>query len=319
MKNIIVLLKLIRLLTDGAVYSGERFAEILGVSPSIIPQYIQTVRDWGLDVFTVFGQGYCLHTPLQLLDESEILAKLPAGRLVILPVIDSTNQYLIERIAELQPGDACVAEYQAHGRGRHGRQWISPFGKNIYLSVYWCLQQRQAIDIGLSLTVGIVIAEFLQRLGAHGVRIKWPNDLYLDDRKVAGILVEIVYKAGEVAHIVIGVGINLTMNVSAAGKINQNWINLQEAGIPIDRNAMVAELTDALRQALWQFEWNGFTLFVSRWQALDNFYARPVRLLSGDRIIKGISRGIDVRGALLLEKEGGVRPYCCGEVSLYTQ
>lgn len=212
-----------------------------------------------------------------------------------------------------------MAEYQAQGRGRRGRQWISPFGNNLYLSLYWRLEQGPSAAGGLSLMVGIVMAEVLQRLGAEGVRVKWPNDLYLNDCKLAGILVEISGKAGDAAHVVIGAGINLAMREGAAGKIDQGWINLQEAGIAIDRNALAAELTDTLRQALWQFERDGFAPFVARWQALDNFFDRPVKLLIGEREIKGIARGIDAQGALLLDQEGKLHAYLGGEISLRGQ
>ncbi|RLR17944.1 bifunctional biotin--[acetyl-CoA-carboxylase] ligase/biotin operon repressor BirA [Sodalis-like symbiont of Bactericera trigonica] len=319
MRDVTIPLKLIGLLADGEFHSGEQLGAVLGMSRAAINKHIQTVRDWGVDVFTVPGKGYRLYAPLQLLDENVIRARLPAGRLAVLPVIDSTNQYLIERIGSAQPGDACVAEYQAQGRGRRGRQWISPFGNNLYLSLYWRLEQGPAAAGGLSLMVGIVIAEVLQRFGAEGVRVKWPNDLYLNDRKLAGILVEISGKAADAAHVVIGAGINLAMREGAAGKIDQGWINLQEAGIAIDRNALAAELTDKLRQSLRQFEGDGFAPFVSRWQALDNFFDRPVKLLIGEREIKGIARGIDAQGALLLEQEGKLHAYLGGEISLRGQ
>ncbi|MGP4141990.1 MAG: bifunctional biotin--[acetyl-CoA-carboxylase] ligase/biotin operon repressor BirA [Sodalis sp. (in: enterobacteria)] len=316
MKDVTIPLKLISLLADGEFHSGEQFGAALGMSRAAINKHVQTVRDWGVDVFTVPGKGYRLHAPLQLLDEAAIRSRLPSGRLAVLPVIDSTNQYLIERIGTLAPGDACVAEYQAQGRGRRGRQWISPFGNNLYLSLYWRLEQGPAAAGGLSLMVGIVMAEVLQRLGAEGVRVKWPNDLYLNDRKLAGILVEINGKAGDAAHVVIGAGINLAMREPAAGMTDQGWINLQEAGIVIDRNALVAELTATLRQALRQFEGEGFAPFVARWQALDNFFDRPVKLLIGDREIRGIARGIDAQGALLLEQDGERHAYLGGEISL---
>lgn len=107
---------------------------------------------------------------------------LPTGHVTVLPVVDSTNQYLLDRITELKSGDACVAEYQQAGRGRRGRQWVSPFGANLYLSMYWRLEQGPAAAMGLSLVVGIVMAEVLQNLGAEKVRVKWPNDLYLNDK-----------------------------------------------------------------------------------------------------------------------------------------
>jgi BirA family transcriptional regulator, biotin operon repressor / biotin---[acetyl-CoA-carboxylase] ligase len=196
MKDITVPLHLISILADGEFHSGEQLGGALGMSRAAINKHIQTVRDWGVDIFTVPGKGYSLPHPIQLLDEAKIHSMLPAGRVNVLPVIDSTNQYLLDRIGELSSGDACVAEYQQAGRGRRGRKWFSPFGSNLYLSMYWKLDQGPAAAMGLSLVIGIVMAEVLQRLGAEDVRVKWPNDLYLKDRKLAGILVELTGKTG---------------------------------------------------------------------------------------------------------------------------
>ena len=87
------------------------------------------------------GKGYSLPEPIQLLNEELIRSQIGQGNVAVLPVIDSTNQYLLERIGELESGDACVAEYQQAGRGRRGRKWFSPFGANLYLSMYWRLEQ----------------------------------------------------------------------------------------------------------------------------------------------------------------------------------
>ena len=170
--------------------------------------------------------------------------------------------------------------------------------------------------MGLSLVIGIVMAEVLQRLGAEDVRVKWPNDLYLNDRKLAGILVELTGKTGDAAQLVIGAGINLKMREPASDTINQGWINLQEAGVNIDRNELTATLLKELRSALLHFEQEGLAPFIIRWRGLDNFLDRPVKLLIGDQEIHGIERGIDPQGALLLEQDGVLKPYIGGEISL---
>lgn len=316
MKDSKVPLKIIELLADGSFHSGEHLGEYLGMSRAAINKHIQTIREWGLDVFTVPGKGYSLPGPIQLLDADSILGQLEDKRVTVLPVVDSTNQYLLDRITELQSGDACIAEYQQAGRGRRGRQWISPFGTNLYLSMFWRLEQGPAAAMGLSLVIGIVMAEVLQRLGAEDVRVKWPNDLYLNDRKLAGILVELTGKTGDAAQLVLGAGINLAMRESNANAINQGWINLQEAGISIDRNELAATLLNELRQSLQQFEIDGLAPFISRWRALDNFIDRPVKLLIGEQQIFGIARGIDQQGALLLEQNGVIKPFIGGEISL---
>jgi len=309
-------LTLISLLADGEFHSGEQLGESLGMSRAAINKHIQTLRDWGVDVFTVPGKGYSLPEPIQLLDETFIRREVAQGSVAVLPVIDSTNQYLLDRLAGLQSGDACVAEYQQAGRGRRGRKWVSPFGANLYISMYWRLEQGPAAAIGLSLVIGIVMTEVLRDLGADQVRVKWPNDLYLNDRKLAGILVELTGKTGDAAQIVIGAGVNLAMRNAQAGDINQGWINLQEAGVHIDRNVLAARLITELRSALHCFEQEGLTPFLARWEVLDNFINRPVKLIIGEKEIFGISRGIDSQGALLLEQDGVVKPWVGGEISL---
>lgn len=316
MKDHNVPLKLVDILSDGEFHSGEQLGERLGMSRAAINKHIQTLKSWGLDVYTVTGKGYSLSAPIQLLDEQAILSQVTQGNVSVIPVIDSTNQYLLERMHEMESGAACIAEYQQAGRGRRGRQWFSPFGANLYMSMYWRLEQGPAAAMGLSLVIGIIMAETLRSLGADDVRVKWPNDIYLNDRKLAGILVELTGKTGDAAQIVIGAGINLAMRTADASQINQGWINLQEAGVMVNRNELAARLINSLREALPLFEQEGLTPFVARWAALDNFINRPVKLLIGEREVHGIARGVDSQGGLLLEQDGEIKAWVGGEISL---
>lgn len=316
MKDIAIPLRLVSILSDGKFYSGQRLGNQMGMSRTAINKHIQNIREWGLDIFTVPGRGYKLSAPIQLLDPEQILATMPEGKIEVLSVIDSTNQYLQDKIQQLSSGDACVAEYQQSGRGRRGRKWCSPFGVNLYFSMYWKLKQGPTAATGLSLVIGLVMAEVLQGLGAEHVKVKWPNDLYLKDRKLAGILVESTGKAGGVTDLIIGAGINLGMRGSATEVINQDWINLQDTGVNIDRNQLTATLLTALRAALRKFELEGLTPFIARWRNLDNFLDRPVKLLVGKEQIVGIERGIDEQGALLLEQDGVIKAFIDGKISL---
>jgi len=309
-------LKLVDILSDGEFHSGEQLGETLGMSRAAINKHIQTLKSWGLDVYTVTGKGYSLSAPMQLLNEQAILSQVEQGNVSVIPVIDSTNQYLLERMHDMQSGAACIAEYQQAGRGRRGRQWFSPFGANLYMSMYWRLEQGPAAAMGLSLVIGIIMAETLRSLGADDVRVKWPNDIYLNDRKLAGILVELTGKTGDAAQIVIGAGINLAMRAADASQINQGWINLQEAGVTVNRNELAAHLINSLREALPLFEQEGLTPFIARWAALDNFINRPVKLLIGEREVHGIARGVDSQGGLLLEQDGEIKAWVGGEISL---
>jgi len=312
-------LRLINILADGMFHSGEQLGEIMGISRTAINKHIRTIKSWGLDVFSLSGRGYCLTCPLQLLDEKKIRSYMPSdsGNIEVLSIIDSTNQYLLERINELQSGDACVAEYQYSGRGRRGRQWVSPFGGNIYFSMFWRLEQGPESVMGLSLVIGTAIAEVLKQMGVEDIRVKWPNDLYLHGKKLAGILVELTGKMGDAVQLVMGVGINILMPITAQKEsINQDWTTLQEAGITIDSNKLTAELFSALKCDMMQFEKEGLNAFIDRWRQLDNYCDCPVKLIVGKKEIRGIARGIDSQGALLLEQNGTVKAYSGGEISL---
>ncbi|CDG87178.1 bifunctional biotin--[acetyl-CoA-carboxylase] ligase/biotin operon repressor BirA [Xenorhabdus bovienii] len=316
MKDISIPLKLIKVLSDGEVHSGQQLGQELGMSRAGINKHIQTIREWGVEILTIPGKGYRFPASMNLLDKELIAGYLPNDRLEVIPVIDSTNQYLLEKLSELDSGDACVAEYQYAGRGRRGRQWISAFGRNLYLSIYWRLEQGPAAAIGLSLVVGIVIAEVLNRQGAERVKVKWPNDLYLDDKKLAGILVELIGKTGDAAQIVIGIGMNISMSSEQQKLINQQWTNLQQAGIVVERNKLISEIIFELKKALIQFENEGLSPFLFRWLKLDNFMNRSVKLIIGNQEVYGTARGIDQQGALLLDINGVITPYIGGEISL---
>ncbi len=229
MKEHATRLALIKLLADGQFHSGEALGESLGISRSAISKHIKVLQLWGLDLFRIQGKGYCISTSIELLDCDKILSQVKCPQLELIPIIDSTNQYLLDRFGLLPKGAVCLAEYQQAGRGRRGRQWLSPFGSNLYLSMYWRLDAGMAAAMGLSLVVGVAIAETLQSLGADEVRVKWPNDLYYRDKKLAGILVEMTGQAGDAAHLVIGMGLNINMPVTEGSDIGQAWNNLSQA------------------------------------------------------------------------------------------
>ncbi len=209
-----------------------------------------------------------------------------------------------------------MAEYQQAGRGRRGGNGFRPLAR-ISISRctgVWSRARRRLL--ALSLVIGIVIAEVLQQAGAEQVRVKWPNDIYLQDRKLSGILVELTGKTGDAAQIVSGAGINLVMRRVESDVVNQGWISLQEAGVVIDRNLLAARLIKELRLGLELFEQEGLAPYLPRWEKLDNFIHRPVKLIIGDKEIYGISRGIDAQGALLLEQDGVIKAWMGGEISL---
>ncbi|MFD2177574.1 bifunctional biotin--[acetyl-CoA-carboxylase] ligase/biotin operon repressor BirA [Veronia pacifica] len=310
-------LALINFLADGEFHSGEELGQQLGMSRAGISKHIKVIQDWGLDVYKLQGKGYRLAAPLDLLNEDRLREQTDSPSVCLQPIIDSTNQYLMNRIGELDSGSVCLAEYQQAGRGRRGRQWFSPFGANLYTSMYWRLEAGMAAAMGMSLVVGISVAKTLNRLGADGVKVKWPNDIYWQDKKLAGVLVEMTGQAGGAAHLVVGLGLNVSMRDKEGGQLDQPWTRLEDAceALP-DKNQLAAALINDLISALRQYEQHGLGMFIEQWQALDNYYNRPVKLLIGESVIRGIARGIDAQGAILLETEKGLVPFVGGEISL---
>ncbi|MEZ8306877.1 bifunctional biotin--[acetyl-CoA-carboxylase] ligase/biotin operon repressor BirA [Vibrio splendidus] len=310
-------LALLRCLADGEFHSGEYLGEMIGVSRAAISKHIKGIQEWGLDIYRVQGKGYKLASRLDMLDQEKLSAVSRDASLELIPIIGSTNQHLLERTNTLESGSVCIAEYQAAGRGRRGREWVSPFGANLYLSMYWRLDAGMAAAMGLSLVVGVAVVEALEEMGVEGVKLKWPNDLYHNDKKLAGILVELSGQSGGAAHIVIGLGLNLSMDPTTSG-IGQPWTSLKEVcdGKVSDRNQLAQALINAWDKSLADYELKGMSNFVERWNRLDNFLGRNVRLIIGPREIEGVVQGIDEQGAVLLKTENGVESYIGGEISL---
>ncbi|MDP5293671.1 bifunctional biotin--[acetyl-CoA-carboxylase] ligase/biotin operon repressor BirA [Oceanimonas sp. CHS3-5] len=308
---------LLRHLADGQFHSGEQLGEALNVSRAAVSKHVQALKGLGLDVYSVSGKGYRLAVPLQLLDPARLAHALAPAQVEVVPVIGSTNQYWLESVERLNKGDVCLAECQTSGRGRRGRSWVSPFGGQLIMSLYWRLEQGMAAAMGLSLVVGIAAVEALENAGFAGVELKWPNDLYLNGRKLAGILVEMSGTAGGPCHLVIGMGLNLVLPESEQERITQPWAELAELGEISDRNGLVIALINGWQQALLRFEQEGIAGFRERWNRLDYFNGKPVRVLMGEQEVQGTARGIDDQGALLLELESGeVKRYLGGEISL---
>ncbi|WP_439837106.1 bifunctional biotin--[acetyl-CoA-carboxylase] ligase/biotin operon repressor BirA [Aeromonas enteropelogenes] len=308
---------LISLLSDGQFHSGEQLGEQLGISRAAVSKHMAALKGLGLDLFSLTGKGYRLAVPLALYDQAQLQTLAPMAPIHCFPVIDSTNQFLLERVNQARAGECCLAECQTAGRGRRGKPWISPFGCQLILSMYWRLEQGMAAAMGLSLAVGVAVVEALESLGYQGVELKWPNDLYYQGRKLAGILVEMSGSAGASCHLVIGVGLNLAMPAREGERIDQAWAELRHINPElVDRNQLAARVIERLQTAMQTFEQSGLGSFVAAWNRLDHFAGRPVRLLMGDQEVRGIARGIDDRGALRLETEEGIKFYLGGEISL---
>jgi len=309
--------KLIALLADGEFHSGEKIGQLLGVSRTSVNNYIKALQEIGLDIYKVTGKGYCSATPLALLNRQAIQQLSGVDNVHVEQILESTNQYLLDKIPDLSNGQTCIAEYQTAGRGRRGREWVSPFASHLYFSMYWRLEAGIEKASGLSLLVGIAVVNALEKLGITGVGLKWPNDLYYQGKKLAGILIELNAQASDVCHSVIGIGINVRMPEHQGKLIDQPWVDLNSINAQaVDRNLLSGLLIKELNLLLSDYEEKGLAPFLTRWFELDYFLDKQVNLMIADNMQTGVCRGINEQGALLLEIDGEIKPFIGGEISL---
>lgn len=317
--------ELIRRLAKGDFVSGQVLADSLGVSRTAISKNIQTLTDMGLDVFKVHGKGYRLAEPINLLQVDLIQQYLQTLRVSnpveVHTIIDSTNSYLLRRLPnQVVDGQTCVAEYQSAGRGRRGKNWVSPFASHLYLSMYYPLEQGVAAAMGLSVVIGLAVADVLEKSFQLDVQLKWPNDIYVDGKKLAGILVELEGQPTESGHSVIGLGLNINMPPLQGVEIDQPWTDIsRHTRLAVDRNRLVANLIAQFNIRLAQHKQYGLSPMLADWQRRDIFLNQPVEIHSGGQVTRGICRGINVNGALLIEVNGKIKPIYGGEVSLRRQ
>jgi len=313
---------LIKKLASGEFISGQVLGDEIGVSRTAISKQVNSLSDMGLDVFRVTGKGYKLVEPLELLDKCKILTHLESDNdhniVEVHNIIDSTNDYLMRKIPNhIQHGQVCIAEYQSAGRGRRGRQWISPFGSHIYMSMYWKLDQGMSAAMGLSTVVALAVSDAIKELYNINVELKWPNDIYINGLKLAGILIDLEGSAHEACHVVIGIGLNLNMPDKSGLQVDQPWTDLQShTESKIDRNTLAASIIHFLTLRLENHNAQGLESVIPEWNAQDIFINKPVKLITGENVTKGVCRGINAQGALLLEVDNIIKPIYGGEVSL---
>ena len=315
---------LLSILADGRFHSGRELGEVLGVSRSAIWKQIRKLEEFGLEIYSVKGRGYRVPGGLDLLDLEQIEAALePSVRAKLKTIeldlsIPSTNLRASQKSQEADcHGHLFVAEQQTEGRGRRGRPWESPFGRNLYFSLVWRFENGAAALEGLSLLVGLSLVKALQKLGAEEVQLKWPNDLLWRDRKLAGILLEMTGDASGECQVVIGIGVNVAMPADFAATIDQPWVDLQTAmGVKVSRNSLLAAVLEELVPALEQFAVEGFAPLVDQWHQWHAYQDQSVNLFVGQNTLEGVCRGVDTSGALLLETAEGLRSFHGGEVSV---
>ena len=315
--------KLIRLLADGQFCSGQYLAENIGISRTAIWKLVTKLRTWQIEIFAVRGKGYRIPGGLALVDRDYLNQQIIGqaklfSTIEVLPTVDSTADHLT-RWWKSRPGDGriCIAEHQTSGRGRKGRKWVSPFGANLYFSLGLNLPMGLSALGGLSLAVGIGLTRFLNEYTQQRVRLKWPNDLLVNNKKLAGILVEASGDSNDNSFLNIGIGINWDMREEHIGEIDQPWVNLKEIlDKDICRNEILAKILLQLDDVLNNYIESGFDSFRKEWSSYSAFYGKPVVIHTHQGKVVGSEVGIDKSGAIKIKTTDGEKRYFSGEVSL---
>ena len=318
---------LLKLLADGEFHSGEVLAQQLGVSRASVNNALSGIEQYGLSLYSVRGRGYCLNNSPQWLNASPITDLLAAEATVfsveVLNCIPSTNTLLLQRAAQGAPHGSVVAtEWQSGGRGRLGRVWHSGLGNTLTFSLLWRFDCGLAGLSGLSLATGVALMRAFKKLGVNGASLKWPNDVLGPGGKLAGILIEAQGDMLGPSAVVIGIGINLALPPEILKRIDQPVSDLSQLieQLP-ERNLLLVTILRELAAVMREFTKGGFACLREEWENDHQFQNQSVQLLLPDeKIVKGIVRGVNQDGALLVEvaaeSQTEIRVFHAGEISM---
>lgn len=313
-------------LADGRFHSGEGLAERLGISRGTVWKAVRALRASGATVHAVPNRGYRLPQAGGPLDAQQILSGLPPAlrqavrRLEILWQTDSTNSVLLARPnPPFGLTDIVLAEHQTAGRGRRGRAWLAPPGGAICLSLSWSFREVPP-DLGaLGLAVGVCVLRALREIGGLAARLKWPNDILVEQHKLGGILIELRAESAGPACVVIGIGLNAALGEAVLREIAAIGLpaaDLASAGVAVSRNVVTAAMVTHVLQGLKEFEQRALRPFIDEWRTADSLRGAQVHVQTPTETVRGMARGIDLHGALLIETPQGVRRFVSGEVTV---
>jgi BirA family transcriptional regulator, biotin operon repressor / biotin---[acetyl-CoA-carboxylase] ligase len=310
---------ILHLLADGQFHSGEALAQHFKVTRATIWNAVKHAESLGVQVFCVRGRGYKLPQAIELLDKNEVLKAIGEQRawfnLQILDEVKSTNTYLMQNKSMAHA--TCVAAHvQTHGKGRRGRTWVSQLGASLTFSLLWRFQCGAAALSGLSLAVGVALIRALSALGVNQAQLKWPNDVLVDGKKLAGILIELQGDLEGPSAAVIGIGFNLNLPKSVLDSIDQPAIDLASMK-EIDQNILLGTLLKHLADVLSSFETVGFIGLRDEWLSYHAYENKPVRMiLPNGTDVKGVVKSVADDGILLVETALGLQRFSAGEISL---
>jgi BirA family biotin operon repressor/biotin-[acetyl-CoA-carboxylase] ligase len=317
--------RLVKLLNTGDYCDGSSIGEKLGITRSAVWKSIKKLRTYGIDIKSVKGKGYYLEEDLILYEKKIILKNLILDKkiislldLKIFETLPSTNDYL-KKFGWQNTMAVCLAEEQTKGRGRFSRNWYSPFGQNIYLSMGFNITKEISELMGISLIIGLAVINAIKEYGIkEKILIKWPNDILWKDKKIAGILIDANAEINGNCKLIIGVGINLNMATIPQSSDLQSFMSLKKIiGHTIDKNKMVALLINNIFIFIKKFEKDGLHSFIEQWHNYDYLYDKKLKIKDANIEKQGIAKGIDPYGRLILQlNNGNEQMFACGDTTI---
>lgn len=317
--------KIIEFMADGLWHSGVDIAARFGLSRAAVWKRLQKLESIGLEIQREQAKGYRLAYSFEPLKSDYIAAQIANNTLLsIKPITTSTNSdalTMLKASSKLWPEQAylCLAELQTAGKGRRGRQWQSPYGANLYFSWAATLPVGVAGLEGLSLAIGILVAKVLSQNKINDVKVKWPNDVYVDGKKIAGILIEVDGDLTSHCNLVVGVGVNFCFSSLHLETIGQPFTAV-DCHSTLSRNEMSVMLTAGVEAVVREL-CNGNTVgLLDEWSAYDYLLNKPVNISLGGQVITGVARGVSNTGNLIVELgDGELKHFAGGEVSVRIQ
>ncbi len=323
---------LIKILADRQWHSGEQLAAHFELSRTAIWKRIAQLRAEGLTIESDRGKGYRLLDRVDWFDANTLASYLVGAAVQSITQIDaqlllgSTNKACLGLLARREgtaaidlSGYVMLAEQQTAGQGRRGRTWVSPLGCNVYMSLIWRFEAGAGSLAGLSLVVGLALVKALEHQGYRDLTLKWPNDVLWQNRKLAGVLLEVSGDVSGACDVVIGIGVNVAMPSEPGADIDQPWVDLTQidkSRVP-DKNRIVADLLNQLVPDIQQFQQAGFTAFKEQWSSRDHCAGQSVQMLLGPgQDVAGAYCGVNDDGSIGLETNEGRQNFSGGEISL---
>ena len=302
--------------------SGADLASRLGVSRTMVWKHIKALEREGFGIEAVPSQGYRITLIPDALRQNDMVQGLKTtiiGKDIrLFPEVVSTNTLAMEAASQGAPeGTVIIAEMQTGGKGRLGRTWISPRG-NLYLSVILRPQIPTHKAPLITLVGAVAVASAIRKLCSVQAEIKWPNDILISGKKVAGLLTEMSAEPDRIRHIALGIGVDVNMDLQELPldvRLNATSLAIQ-AGAVIDRNLLVRQIFRDLEH------WYRIFLASERevlkeWEQLNVTISRRVQVSGMGEVFEGLAQGIDSEGRLKVALDDGtIRTVAAGDVTI---